>query len=84
MVNNTWLRWMLLSKGFMYKDELEFTGLIYAHYIPIQRIPNINGNVITPSRPIESRYTTKMVDGRYYSTLTVNGRADWVQINNNL
>lgn len=81
MVDNTGLRWMLLSKGFMHKDELEFTGYIYAHYIPIQRIPNINGNVITPSRPIKTRYATKMVDGRYYSTLDINGSADWAQIN---
>ena len=46
-------------------------GYIFAPYIPLQVTPNISED-FTPSREIMSRYATRVVNNRFYGTISVN------------
>ena len=65
----------LTGKGKCYnvyrtKSSLE-AGYIFAPYIPLQVTPNISED-FTPSREIMSRYATRVVNNRFYGTISVN------------
>jgi hypothetical protein len=48
-------------------------GYIYAPYIPITTTQTIyDSNDFTPSESIMSRYSRRVVDNRFYGTISVN------------
>jgi len=49
-------------------------GYIYAPYVPLQLTPTMyNPFTMTPIKGIMTRYAKKMVNNRYFGTITVNG-----------
>jgi len=51
-------------------------GYIYAPYVPLQLTPTMyNPFTMTPIKGIMTRYAKKMVNNRYFGTITVNGLA---------
>jgi hypothetical protein len=50
------------------------TGYIYAPYVPLQLTPTLqNPFNFAPTKGIMTRYAKKMVNNRYYGTITVDG-----------
>ena len=59
-------------------DSLLDTGYIYAPYVPMQLTPTIyNDANFAPVKGIITRYAKKMVNNRYYGSITCNGLQTW-------